>query len=165
MITDLERIKQLGEEREKENFDFRSWLKMQDPKKIDKTVHRLNQNYSSKIDCTTCGNCCAVIRPLVTNKDIKRITRHLNVSEDVFKQEYTEMDDDGDRQFKNLPCKFLENKRCSIYTYRPFECRSYPYLHKKDFISRLFGVIDNYSICPIVFNVYEDLKLQLGFKI
>jgi len=165
MITDLEKIKQSGEEREKENFDFRSWLKMQDPKKIDKMVHRLNQIYSSKIDCTACGNCCIVIRPLVSNKDIKRITRYLNLSEDEFEKEYTEIDNEGDRLFKNLPCRFLLNKRCSIYPYRPFECRSYPHLHKKDFTYRLFGVIENYSVCPIVFNVYEDLKLQLGFKI
>jgi len=165
MIKDLEEIKQLGKENEEENFRFRSWLKMQDSKKIDNIVHRLNHIYFSKIDCTACGNCCTVIKPLISKKDIKRITRHLNVSEDEFKKEYTEMDDEGDMLFKNLPCKFLENKRCSIYPYRPFECRSYPHLHKKDFISRLFGVIDNYSVCPIVFNVYEDLKLQFGFKI
>ncbi len=164
MITDFEKIKRLGEEREKENFEFRAWLKMQEPKKTDSIVHRLNQLYSSKIDCTACGNCCTVIRPLVTNKDIKRIIRHLNLSENEFKNEYTELDGEGDRLFKNLPCKFLENKKCSIYPYRPFDCRSYPHLHKKNFISRLFGVIDNYSDCPIVFNVYEDLKLQLGFK-
>jgi Fe-S-cluster containining protein len=164
MITDLDKIKQLGEEREKENFDFRSWLKMQDPKKTDKMVHRLNQFYITKIECTTCGNCCIVIRPLVSNKDINRITRHLNMSEDEFEKEYTEIDDEGDRLLTNLPFKFLENKICSIYPCRPFDCKSYPHLHKKDFTYRLFGVIDNYSVCPIVFNVYEDLKLQLGFK-
>jgi len=163
MITDLEKIKQQGKEREKENFDFRAWLKMQDLERIDKIVHRLNQLYFSKIDCMTCGNCCTVIRPIVTNKDINRIIRHLNVSEDEFKMEYTEIDDEGNTLFKNLPCKFLENKRCSIYPYRPFDCRSYPHLHKKDFTSRLFGIIDNYSVCPIVFSVYEDLKVQLGF--
>jgi len=165
MITDLEIIKQLGEEREKENFEFRSWLKMQDTQKIDKIVHRLNQIYFSKINCMACGICCYVIRPLVTRKDIKRIIGHLNLSENEFKNEYTVLDDEGDRLLKNLPCKFLENKRCSIYPYRPFDCRSYPHLHKKDFTFRLFGVIDNYSVCPIVFNVYEDLKIKLGFKI
>ncbi len=53
MITDLEKIKQLGEINETENFKFRSYLKMQDPEKIDKIVHQLFQIYSSKTDCTT----------------------------------------------------------------------------------------------------------------
>lgn len=61
-------------------------------------------------------------------------------------------------QFREMPCPFLLNNRCSNYQNRPGQCRAYPYLHKKDFTSRLLGVIDNYSICPIVFNVLELLK-------
>lgn len=40
-------------------------------------------------------------------------------------------------------------------------CISYPHLHKKDFTSRLIGVIENCSVCPIVFNVYERLKERI----
>jgi hypothetical protein len=36
-----------------------------------------------------------------------------------------------------------------------------PSLKKKDFVFRLIGVVNNYSICPIVFNVYEALKNKL----
>jgi hypothetical protein len=63
--------------------------------------------------------------------------------------------------FNALPCPFLENNRCTNYAYRPHDCRSYPHLHKDDFLPRLMGVIGNYSICPIVFNVYERLKEEL----
>jgi len=44
---------------------------------------------------------------------------------------------------------------------RPRACRSYPHLHKDHFRSRLIGVSGNYSIRPIVFNVYERLKADL----
>jgi Fe-S-cluster containining protein len=65
---------------------------------------------------------------------------------------------------KGKPCKFLRNKKCTIYSSRPFDCRSYPHLHKKDFTFRLFAVLNNYSVCPIVFNVYEELKVRMGIN-
>jgi len=37
-------------------------------------------------------------------------------------------------------------------------------LHKKEFVFRLWGVVDNCSICPIVFNVYEHLKDKLWYS-
>ena len=164
MITDLEKIQQLGKTNEAKNFKFRSWLKMQDPEKIDKIVHQLFQFYSSKIDCTACANCCIVLEKIITTKDLERLTRSLKISKNEFKKKFIKIDGDGDMILKDLPCKFLENKRCTIYPYRPYDCRSYPHLHKKEFTTRLLGVIYNYSVCLIVFNVYEDLKTRLRFR-
>jgi len=45
-----------------------------------------------------------------------------------------------------------------VYPDRPNDCRSYPHLHKNDFVLRLWGVDDDSSVCPIVYNVYEKLK-------
>ena len=164
MIKDLVKIQQLGNLNEDENFRFRNYLKMQDPDKIDKIVHGLFQKYSSAIDCTTCANCCCVLQTLIKKKDIKRIIRYLNISNEEFMREYIEINMERDRVLKDLPCRFLENKKCTIYPDRPYDCRSYPHLHKKGFTHRLLGVIDNYAVCPIVFNVYEDLKFIMRFK-
>ena len=79
-------------------------------------------------------------------------------------EDYTETDDMGDRFFKHAPCKFLKDRKCTIYEDRPEDCSSYPHLHKDDFIFRLWGIIDNYSVCPIVFNVFEKLKDELNFR-
>lgn len=163
MITELVEIQHLGEINEDENFRFRSWLKMQDPEKIDKIVHSLNQKYSSAIDCTACANCCTVLQPLITKKDIKRIIRALNTSGEEFTKEYIEINMDGDPVLKDMPCRFLVNNKCTLYPYRPYDCRSYPHLHKREFTYRLLGVICNYAVCPIVFNVYEDLKTIMRF--
>ena len=65
MLTDLKKIAQLGKTRERENFKFRSFLKGQDSKRIDRIVHELNEYYSSKIDCTKCGNCCIALQALI----------------------------------------------------------------------------------------------------
>ncbi|MBN1676299.1 MAG: hypothetical protein JXR37_34970 [Kiritimatiellae bacterium] len=41
------------------------------------------------------------------------------------------------------------------------DCRSYPHLHKKPFVARLTQAYSNCSVCPIVYNVYEELKKRL----
>jgi Fe-S-cluster containining protein len=64
-------------------------------------------------------------------------------------------------EFRSIPCPFLKDNKCINYEYRPKDCQSYPHLQKEDFVFRLWGVIDNYSICPIVFNVFEILKKEL----
>ncbi|MBW1737720.1 MAG: hypothetical protein JRJ69_09220 [Deltaproteobacteria bacterium] len=53
---------------------------------------------------------------------------------------------------------------CSHYELRPEACRSFPHLHKEEFVSRLMGVIQNYAVCPIIFNVYERLKNELWHR-
>ncbi|MCD4725704.1 MAG: YkgJ family cysteine cluster protein [Bacteroidales bacterium] len=160
----MKKIEQLGKKRESENFKFRSFLKGQDSEKIDRIVHALNKYYSSKIDCAECGNCCIALQALINKNDLEKLTLGLKISDSELKKKYTEVDEDGDLYFKHKPCRFLKDKKCEIYNFRPEDCESYPHLHKEHFIGRLFGVIDNYSICPIVFNVYEDLKIELKFK-
>jgi hypothetical protein len=164
MILDLEKIKQLGEKNQSANFRFRSFLKGGDSKQIDKVVHELSEFYYSNIDCTKCANCCTVLKPLILKKDLKSLSLALDKTTVEIKEEYIKIDEDGDMNFNKLPCPFLQSLKCSVYDCRPNDCRSYPHLHKKDFIGRLFGVIDSYSICPIVFNVYEDLKIRLHFR-
>ena len=80
---------------------------------------------------------------------------------DNFSATYVETDDDGKKRFNQIPCPFLHCNKCIYYESRPADCTSYPHLHKKEFVFRLIGVINNYSICPIVFNVYEELRYKL----
>ena len=160
---DLEKIEKLGFLREDQNFEFRTFLKGQDSDKIDKIVHRLNLEISNQIDCTTCGNCCMKLKPCITEQDIKILSQRLNFSPQLVKDDYIEIDE-GDQYFKNLPCSFLKVKKCTVYNDRPEDCKSFPHLHKKMFISRPWGVIENYSICRIVFNVFERLKTELNYK-
>ena len=164
MILDLVTIKQLGERNHDANFRFRSFLKGGNSTQIDRVVHELCDFYYSNIDCTKCGNCCTVMKRLILKKDLKSLSLVTNITMDEFKTEYLQIDEDGDMSFNKLPCPFLKDLKCSVYDCRPNDCRSYPHLRKKDFISRLFGVIDSYSICPIVFNVFEDLKSRLHFR-
>jgi len=160
---DLAKIERLGKIREEENIEFRLFLKQQDPDKIDRIVHRLNRIISEQIDCTTCRNCCKKLQPSIVEKDIERLSNRLHITTEQVIDQYTEIYDE-ELYFKNLPCVFLKDNKCTIYDDRPEDCRSYPHLHKDSFIFRLWDVIDNYSICPIVFNVFERLKTELNFN-
>jgi Fe-S-cluster containining protein len=101
------------------------------------------------------------VSPLLKQNDIKKLSDNFGMSIAEFKKQFLKKTDERDYTFRMLPCPFLENNICSQYKYRPKDCRSYPHLHKKDFAFRLIGVINNYSICPIVFNVYELLKERI----
>jgi Fe-S-cluster containining protein len=84
----------------------------------------------------------------------------LNKSIEEFKSAFlTDSEDEKNKfKFNSLPCPFLIDNKCSNYTHRPGYCKSFLHLDKEYFSSRLMGVIESYSISPIVFNVYERLK-------
>ncbi len=164
MITAIDEIERLSREREQENLRFRSFLKNSYSRSVDKLVHELNAYYASQIDCTRCGHCCTRLRPILAESDIDRLMDELHISRTKFRKEYVMYDEEGDMLFKHLPCSFLKDKKCTLYASRPEDCRSYPHLHKTEFTSRLYGVLENYAICPIVFNVVEELKKRLNFR-
>ena len=62
--------------------------------------------------------------------------------------------------FPNVP-PLLSDNCCTVYDHRPDDCRSYPHLHKDEFVFRLIQAVENCSVCPIVFNVFERLKDEL----
>ncbi len=163
--TDLVHIEQMGEERLGENLAFRTFLKglSISDEKLDAIVHQINDEVTAQIDCTSCANCCKMWGPGLDEEDIPTFALGLQMPVSVFKEQYVTVNEPSPPayQIREAPCPFLEDNLCSNYECRPAECRSYPHLHKKDFRSRLFGVVDNYAICPIVFNVYEQLKVNL----
>ena len=161
METDLIKIKNLSKEREDENWYFRTFLKGYDIKDLDSIVHELFKQVSEVMDCTSCGNCCKVMLPILKKKDIINLAKSLNITPNQFITKYVSKSEDGESKLNQLPCPFLKDNKCTQYDSRPVDCASYPHLHKKDFVFRLIGVVDNYSICPIVFNVYEALKSRL----
>lgn len=162
--TDLNKIKKLLIEKEDENWKFISFLKNCDmpSEEIDSVVHKLYKKISSEIDCKKCANCCKEMKPVLDIKDIQKLSKGLDLSVSLFKSKYLTKDGESENYvFNKNPCPFLKANLCSNYALRPEGCKSYPYLHNSVFSSRLINVIVNFSICPIVFNVYECLKDEI----
>lgn len=162
---DLQKIKLEGEVKENQNYRFRSFLKGISESKLDRQVHQLYEDVSGRIDCTACGNCCTAMYPSVSRKDIKFMAQWENESEKTFIEKFTKEDTSEKLRFLNqTPCRYFSDCKCTIYENRPKDCRSFPHLHKSLFVSRLYSVIENYSICPIVYNVFEELKRIYRFR-
>ncbi|MCG2721230.1 MAG: YkgJ family cysteine cluster protein [Thermodesulfovibrionales bacterium] len=102
---------------------------------------------------------------MLIKKEIKLLANFINMPEDKFVEHYTEVDNTEKKlRLKENPCSFLKDNKCTVYECRPSDCRSFPHLHKRGFTTRLINVLQSYSICPIVFNVYEHLKNEMRFQ-
>lgn len=142
---------------ENTNWMFRSFLKEQDPKEVDRIVHHLHQKLFRDFDCVSCSNCCRETGTVVTKKEIKDLAAKTGLTVQDFTNTYIIEGGDGP-EIKDTPCPFLTVEGCSVYECRPNNCREYPYTSKKDMTSRLIGLIHNCEICPVVFELFEELK-------
>jgi Fe-S-cluster containining protein len=125
-------------------------------------VAQYYEEIRKEINCCACGHCCHVMSPRLIGKDLKRLADYLTISRNELISEYLEPSkEERGYVMKKRPCPFLENQRCTIYDVRPDDCRSFPHMHKRDFRSGLMQVVNNCSICPIVYNVFERLKQDL----
>lgn len=155
---DVGKLLQICRKSEKKNMRFKNFLKSGDldQKRFDIIVKEITE----KIDCTTCRNCCKILKTCVSTDDINRIAKHLHMPVDDFIKKYVTKNSEDLVEFKHVPCSFLqEDNTCQIYEVRPQECIGYPYLDK-DVTTRCIQFFGNAEVCPIVFNVLENAKKE-----
>ena len=98
-------------------------------------------------------------------KDIEQITKYLKVKPGDFIEQYIIMDEDGDFVFNQTPCPFLnETNHCTIYDSRPKACREYPHTQQRKQMSIMDINLENASICPAVFRIFEYLDTTFPIK-
>ena len=72
----------------------------------------------------------------------------------AFEAEFLQVDEDGDKVFKSMPCPFLGGDNlCSIYDVRPKACREFPHTDRKKI----------YQINHLTIKKYPDLPSGLSF--
>ena len=76
-------------------------------------------------------------------------------------EQYIVTDEDGDFIFKEHPCPFLlSDNYCLVYENRPKACREYPHTDRKRFYQILLLSHKNCETCPVVYDIFEELKTK-----
>ncbi len=85
-----------------------------------------------KFKCTGCGECCtgAPGYVWVTPEEVAALAELLKITEDAFMKKYTRRI--GNRvslieHSKTYDCVFLKDKKCTVYSARPEQCRTFPW--------------------------------------
>ena len=140
---------------------FLARLEKNPPKGLHKMIDEIDKKIWEETDCLTCGNCCKVMTPTFTVKDIKRISVHFEMTPAEFKEKWLMYDKkEGDWQNKKQPCQFLNLKdnKCSIYPIRPADCAGFPHLTKKRTVDYIHVHKQNIEYCPATYKMVERMK-------
>ena len=166
MITDLVQIKRLGEKMREENGRFRVHLKTHDYN--ERRFRRIGEEIEDQIDCTVCANCCRVASVEVSDRDIDRLAKSLQIKRQKFIDEYTvvnEKEGATDLRRTGSGCVFLSGNDCTVYEDRPDICRHFPHVVRGEgrITTRMWQFIDRACYCPIVYNALEAFKKEVDF--
>lgn len=161
---DHKRIETLSQKNSAANQAFANYLKTLPRETVEKRAKEIAAEVTAGIDCTSCAKCCRSLIIAPDYADVSLLAGATCTSDgepmttSEFKKKYMRVDYEGDLVFKQRPCPFLKNNRCSVYENRPKLCRKYPYLDQGNFLSEINRVLRNVSVCPIVFNTFERMK-------
>lgn len=162
MLTTPDQIAPFLKDKSIENIFFKKFLRDVPSVKVDEKIHRLQQEVSAQIDCLKCANCCKKLEPGLEASEIEILANMRQLPVEDFKEQFVAYDGEA-LYLQTKPCMFLNDCSCSIYDQRPAACAGYPHLDQSDMKYRR-SFWENYTVCPIVFNVMEELKAELGFK-
>jgi Fe-S-cluster containining protein len=163
IITDLALISAKSMELSGENDRFSVFLKNNDVEGLDEKVHTLNLQISQSVDCQQCGNCCKTLMIVVTDEEANSVSKVFELDREQFDTHYLEKGNNGLMILNAMPCHFLKENSCTIYSNRFEGCKEFPALHLPGFQKRIFTHFMHYDRCPIIYNVIEHLKIELNF--
>ena len=161
----IENLETLAKEKLDENFKFRTYLKNHaDPQELDVQFKQLHEKYFAMYDCSKCCNCCIKLKGTIPENDLKRDAEYLKVTINEFKDKYLD-DKPSNHEYdtKNCPCDFFDGKECILGDCKPESCKNYPHTNKDNRLASMWSIVDNVSICPVVYEIIEELKKIYNF--
>ena len=134
---------------------FLTRLEKNPPRGLDKLTQEADKETWGRTDCLHCANCCKTMSPTYTREDVKRISTHLGMTEQAFREKWLYKDKSGDWMNVKQPCQFLdlETNMCNIYAVRPRDCAGFPHHTKKKMVEYIHMYKQNIEYCPATFRV------------
>lgn len=158
-IPKPEDLKDLANRRKRENLLLINQLRKQTHSDLDLAIHTLHELFFAEYNCLDCANCCKTISPIITYRDMDKISKSLGLKPGAFREKYLHEDEEGDFVFNTAPCPFLgKDRHCSVYESRPKACREYPHTDRKNMYQILDLCMKNTFSCPVVYAIFEKLK-------
>ncbi len=125
------------------------------------------KNKTLLFKCTGCGSCCTGFEGYVwlSNEEIEKIFTFLKISKSEFLKKCTRFVRGRISLKENLinyDCVFFKNKKCTIYSARPKQCKTFPFWEENLKSEKAFNDLNNY--CPGVNHPsgkkysYEEIK-------
>jgi Fe-S-cluster containining protein len=138
---------------------FLTKLEKEPPRGLDNLAVKTDKLVWAETDCLACANCCKTMTPTFTNTDIKRISAHLDMTEDAFKKKWLKKDRAGDWINTRQPCQFLNLKdnKCSMYEVRPKDCSGFPHHTRRHMVDYMHVFKQNIEYCPATFRLVERM--------
>lgn len=161
-----DKIKDEAKKKEKENFEFRTYLKIHAREDdLDRKFAKLHKELFADYDCSSCRNCCRMYSGTIPAEDLEKDAEHLGITKEQFIDFFLEKNQYGGYCTKHAPCDFLqEDGNCRLGDCRPKNCADYPYTDRPGRLSSMLSILDNAAICPVVFEMLERLKKEYGFR-
>jgi len=165
-MIEIEDLENLAKKREKNNYKFRTYLKNHAmPDELDMQFKELHDKYFSMYDCAKCRNCCKKYRGTIPFEDVEKDAEYLGMSTASLKEKYLceEANYEG-YNTKSVPCDFFVDDKCILCDDKPQNCKEFPYTDKEDRIGSLLGIVEYTFVCPVVYEIMEELKTSYGFR-
>ncbi len=151
-------LKDLFKRDEKAIKDFFKNLKNKKGNVVDEAFHALHEEAFEYFDCLECANCCSSISPIITEKDIDRLSKNLKIKPSIFIEKYLHIDEENDYVFNDTPCPFLlKDNYCILYESRPKACREYPHTDRRKMQQILKITLHNCEVCPVVYGIVKEM--------
>lgn len=162
----IDELEQLAEEKLEHSFKFRTYLKNHaDPDELDAQFKQLHEKYFAIYDCNKCHNCCIKMRASIPESDLKCDAEHLGLTIDEFKNKYlVDKPSNNKYETKNCPCDFFDGKECVLGGCKPESCKTFPHTNKANRLASMWSIVDNTSVCPVVYEIIEELKTMYHFR-
>lgn len=161
------KVKFEAKKREDENLAFRTYLKCNaDEKELDQQFAALHKELFKNYDCSGCRNCCMMYHGSIKEEELEQAAGCLNLTKEKFKDAYLQKEtSDEDYQTIHKPCDFLEEDgSCILGDCKPECCKKYPYIDQTERLWSLYSVLETVEVCPVAFEIFEQLKKEYGFR-
>src|ERR1700736_2683259 len=145
--------------------NFLSRLEKNVPKGLQQHAVEADKSAWERTDCLDCANCCKTMSPTYTGEDIRRISAHLGMTANAFREKWLYKDKTGDWMNVKQPCQLLDLKTnmCNIYAVRPRDCAGFPHHNKKKMNADYMHMYkQNIEYCPATYRLVEAVMEKVN---